>query len=154
VPDNGNVANIGGLRHELLDCVNDTRLGIRGGLPASDAGLRLSKERLGRRFKLLLREVTRRRSVILAEVINDAIREPEPVGEDLCPLSRFALAAAEDATHPSYPGIGRHRAQPCTASLVERPIGNRDARINRDVRVGDKENRRHLVTAFPLSDGL
>src|ERR1700757_4611349 len=112
--DNGNVTIVEGLRHHLLYGVNDPRLGICCRLPASDAGLRISKERVNRRFELLLREITCRGPVILAEVMEDAVSaEPELVSEDLCPVPRFALAAGEDAAHLSCPGIGRHRAQPC-----------------------------------------
>jgi hypothetical protein len=132
------------LRHDLPDGANNPRLGIYCRLPASDAGLRLSKKRVDRRFELLLWEVTRRRPVILAEAIDDAISaEPEPVSEDLRSISRFALAAGENAAHPPCPRIGCHCAQACSAALIERPIGNRDARINCDIGVGDKEHHRH-----------
>ena len=30
---------------------------------------------------------------------------------------------------------------------IERPVGDRNGRINRDIRVGDEENRRHPVTS-------
>ncbi|HMD65651.1 MAG TPA: hypothetical protein VKG22_03250 [Stellaceae bacterium] len=142
--DNGQVAIIGSLRHDLLDGANNSRLGIYCRLPASDAGFRLSKKRVDRRFELLLRQVTRRRAVILAEAIDHPVSaEPEPVSEDLRSISRFALAAGEDAAHPPCPRIGCRCAQACSAALIERPIGNRDARINCDIRVGDEEHRRH-----------
>src|SRR6202040_175930 len=48
--DNGNVTIVEGLRHHLLYGVNDPRLGICCRLPASDAGLRISKERVNCRF--------------------------------------------------------------------------------------------------------
>jgi hypothetical protein len=103
--DNGQVAIIGSLRHDLPDGANNPRLGIYCRLPAPDAGLRLSKKRVDRRFELLLWEVTRRRPVILAEAIDDAISaEPEPVSEDLRSISRFALAAGENAAHPPAQG--------------------------------------------------
>lgn len=142
--DNGQVAIIGSLRHDLPDGANNPRLCIYCRLPASDAGLRLSKRRVDRRFELSLWEVTRRRPVILAEAIDDAVSaEPEPVSEDLRSIARFALATGEDAAHPPCPRIDCHCAQACSAALIERPIGNRDARINCDIRVGDKEHRRH-----------
>jgi len=31
----------------------------------------------------------------------------------------------------------------CSSAHIERPIGNWDARINRDIRVGDEEHRWH-----------
>jgi len=77
--DNGQVA-VGGLRHDLLDGANNPRLGNDRRLPASDALLGVSKERVGGRLEFLLRKVTRRRSVILAEVVDDAVAvEPKRV---------------------------------------------------------------------------
>jgi hypothetical protein len=144
VTDNGQDVIAEGLRNDLLDGANDPRLSIYGRLPASDAGLWLSKERVDGRFEFLLWEVTRRRSVVLTQAINDAVSaEPEPVSEDLCPVSRLALAAGEDVAHPACPGMGYHRSHACSPALVERPVGNRDAGINRDIRVGDEEHRRH-----------
>jgi hypothetical protein len=115
-------------------------------LPASDAGLRLSKERIDQRLELSLREVTCRRSVILAEIIDDTVpAEPEPVGEDLRPLSCFAFATGKDTAHLFEPRGGYHCAHTRSAALVEWPIGDRNARLNHDIRVGDKENHRHTV---------
>jgi hypothetical protein len=37
VPNNGNVAVVGHLRHDLFDRVNDPRLGVCRGLPAPNA---------------------------------------------------------------------------------------------------------------------
>jgi hypothetical protein len=108
------------------------------------AGLRLSKERINHCLELLLGEVARRRSVILAEAINDAVPvQSKPVSGELCHVSRFALAAGEDMAHAAYPRRGRHRLPACSPAHIEWPIGNRDARINRDIRVGDEEHRRH-----------
>jgi hypothetical protein len=56
--------------------------------------LRLSKERINNCLELLLSEVARRRSVILAEAINDAVPvQSKPVSEEPCRVSRFALGA-------------------------------------------------------------
>jgi hypothetical protein len=94
VPNDGNVAIVEGLGYDLFDRVNDPRLGICCGLPSPNAGLRLSKERVNRCLELLLSEVARRRSVILAEAIDDAVPvQSKPLSEELCSLSRFALAA-------------------------------------------------------------
>jgi hypothetical protein len=66
------------LRHDPLDDANDPRLSI------------------DHRFELLLREVTRRRSVILVQLIEDHIsREPEPVSEDLRPLTALRSLLAK-----------------------------------------------------------
>jgi len=143
--DNGQVAITGSLHHDLPDGANNPCLGIYCRLPASDTGLRLSKKRVDRRVELLFREVTRRRSVILAEAIDDAVSaEPEPVSEYLCSVSRLALVTREDTADVPHPRMSHHRLHACTAALVERPIGNGHLRINRDIRVGDEENRRQL----------
>jgi len=145
VADNCQVAVVGGFRQNLLDGANNPRLGNARRLPASDALLWVSKERVGRRLEVLLRKVTRRRSVILAEVVDDAVAvEPERVRENLCPLSRLSLAARENATHSSRPRPSRYCLHACSAALVERPIGDRDIGINCYIRVGDEENRRQL----------
>lgn len=73
VPKNRNVAIVGGLGYDLFDRMNDPRLGICRGLPAPNARLRLGKERINRCLELLLGEIARRRSVILAEAINHAV---------------------------------------------------------------------------------
>jgi hypothetical protein len=78
VPNDGNVAIVGGLGYDLFDRMNDPHLGICRGLPASNAGLRLGKKRINRCLELWLREIARRRSVILAEAINDAVRPCSP----------------------------------------------------------------------------
>src|SRR5580704_15808873 len=82
----------------------------------------MSKERVGRRFEFLFWEVSRRRSVVLTEIIDDAVvAEPEPISEYLCGVAGFALVAREDAAHPSCPGMGwaiiaRMRAWPRSLS--------------------------------------
>jgi hypothetical protein len=125
---------------------NDPRLSICRRLPASDANLRLSKERIHHRFELSLREVTRRRSVILAEIVDDSVpAEPEPISEDLRSVSRFALAAGKNAAHLFDPNGGCHCAHTCSTARIEWPIGNRNAQFNHDIRVGDEKNRRHGV---------
>jgi hypothetical protein len=144
--DNRQVAIAGGLRHDPVNRVNNTRLSICRRLPASNAGLRLSKEGIDHRFELLFREVTGRRSVILAQVIDDQVSsEPEPVSEDLRPLSRFAFAACKDAAHLFDPRRGDHCAHTRSTALIEWPIGDRNARVNHDIWVGNDENRRHGV---------
>jgi hypothetical protein len=91
-------------------------------------------------------EVTRRRSVILAQVTDDDVpAKPEPVGEDLRSVSRFAFAAGKDAAHLFDPKGGCHCAHTCATALIEWPIGDRNARFNHDIRVGDEKNRRHGV---------
>ena len=118
--DNRYVAIAEGLRHDPLDGANNPRLSICRRLPASDAGFRLSKERIDHRFELSLREITRRRSVILAQVTDDGVpTEPEPVGEDLRPLSCLAFATGKDAAHlfdPRGATIACIRARPRSLS--------------------------------------
>src|SRR5580704_19447500 len=115
----------------------------------------MSKERVGRRFEFLFWEVSRRRSVVLTEIIDDAVvAEPEPISEYLCGVAGFALVAREDAAHPSCPGMGDHRPPAGLAALVERPFGNRHARIDSDIRMGDEENRRHRIFAPPRTRTL
>jgi hypothetical protein len=144
VPNNGDVAIVGGLRDDLFDRVNDPRLGICRGLPASNAGLRLGKKRINRCLELLLSEVARRGSGVLAEAINHAVSvQSKLVGKELCRVSRFALAAGEDLAHAACPRRSRHRSHACSPARIEWPIGNRDARVNRDIRVGDEEHRWH-----------
>jgi hypothetical protein len=123
--DNRYVAIAGGLRQDPLNGANDTRLSICRRFPASDIGLRLSKEGIDHRFELLLREVTRRRSVILAQLIEDHIsREPEPVSEDLRPLTRFAFAGGKDAAHLVDASGGYHCAHTPSSTLTEWPIAD------------------------------
>src|ERR1700693_1657285 len=55
--DNGQVAVVRGFRHDLLDGANNPRLGNDRRLPASDALLWVSKERVGRRLEFLLCQV-------------------------------------------------------------------------------------------------
>jgi len=144
--DNRYVAIAEGLRHDPLDGANNPRLSICRRLPASDAGFRLSKERIDHRFELSLREITRRRSVILAQVTDDGVpTEPEPVGEDLRPLSCLAFATGKDAAHLFDPRGGYHCVHTRSTALIEWPTGDRNARFNHDIRVGDEENRRHGV---------
>jgi hypothetical protein len=71
--DHRYVAIAEGLRHDPLDSANNPRLSICRRLPTSNAGFRLSKERIDHRFKLSLREITRPRSVILAQVTDDGV---------------------------------------------------------------------------------
>ena len=74
---------ITGLRQYLLDRANNPRLGSDRRLPAAHALSRMSKERVGGCFELLICEVTRRRSVILAEIVDDGVTaEPEPISEN------------------------------------------------------------------------
>src|SRR5438105_8565553 len=73
MPDNGQIAVVGGLRHDLLDGANNPRLGYDRRLPASDALLGVSEERVGRRLEFLLCKVPRGRSVILVEVVDEAV---------------------------------------------------------------------------------
>lgn len=73
VSNNGDVATVGDLRYDLFDRVNNPLLGVGRGLPAPNAGLRLGKERVNLCLELLLGEIARRRSVIFAEAINDAV---------------------------------------------------------------------------------
>jgi hypothetical protein len=95
VPNNRNIAVVGGLRDDLFDRANDPRLGICRGFPAPNAGLRLSKERINHCLELLLGEVARRRSVILAEAINDAVPvRPSPSAES-CTASRALRSLLE-----------------------------------------------------------
>jgi hypothetical protein len=65
-------------------------------------------------------------------------------------VAGFPLAARENAVHPSGPRAGCHRVHARSAALVERPIGYRDARIDRDIRMGDEENPRHRSLPLPL----
>jgi hypothetical protein len=144
VPNDGNVAIVGGSGYYPFDRVNDPRLGVCRGLPASNSGLLLGKKRVNRCLELLLGEVARRRSVILAEAINDAVSvQSKPVSEELCRVSPFALAGGEDMAHAARPRRGCHRLHACSPARIEWPIGNRDARIDRDIRVGDEEHHWH-----------
>ena len=79
--------------------------------------------------------------------------ESELISEYLCRIARFALAACENAADPSCPGMDDHRPNAGLAALVERPIGHRHARIDHDIRMADKENRRHRIVA-PASGPL
>jgi hypothetical protein len=106
--------------------------------------LRLGEERINRCLELLLSEVACRRSVILAKAISDAVPvQSKPVSEELCRVSRFALAAGEDMARAAGPRKGCHRLHACSTARIERPIGNWVARIDRDIRVGDEEHRWH-----------
>ena len=81
------------------------------------------------------RKGTRRRSVILAEIVDNSVTaEPEPISENLRRVVHFALGLAK-----IRPAMGNHRPMRL-AALVERPIGNRHARIDHDI-PNDKENR-------------
>src|SRR5205814_7212705 len=117
--DDGQVI-VGGLRHDLLDGANNPRLGYDRRLPASDALLGVSEERVGRRLELLLCKVPRRRSVILAEVVDDAVSvEPERVREDLCPVARLLLVLEKMRRTPLAQGqaaIISMRARPRSLS--------------------------------------
>ena len=118
-----------------VDTPDDARVaGVRRGAPSlSVLGLRTTEPSVP--FgKLVFGKEARRRSVVFAE--------PKCVSENLRCAVRFALAACENAAHSSRPRAGCHCVHARSAALVERPIGNRDARIDRDVRMGDEENRR------------
>ena len=80
---------------------NDTRLSICRRLPASDIGLRLSKEGIDHRFEKLSSggnpsPIGHSRTAHQGPHIPES---PEPVSEDLRPLTRFVFAAGKDAAH-------------------------------------------------------
>lgn len=82
VTDNGQIAITGGLRRDLLDGANDPRLRRAGRLLTPDALLRMSKESIGRLFEFFLCKVTRRRSIVLTEIVDDAVAaKREPISE-------------------------------------------------------------------------
>jgi hypothetical protein len=137
----------GGLRHDPVNRAHDPRLRIDCRFPASNARLRLNEERIDHRFELSRREVTGRRSVILTEVVDDTpTTDSETVGEDLGAVSRFALAACKDAPPGPHPCAGGQRTHARSATLIERPLWNGNARIDHHIRVGNKENRGHLLS--------
>jgi hypothetical protein len=67
----------------------------------------------------------------------------ETISEDLRRVARFTLAARENTAHSSCPRMGDYRRHARSATLVERPIGNRHARIDDDIRVGYEKDRWH-----------
>ena len=150
MPDNGDIRSLSGLRQGLLDGDNNSCLSICGRLPAPDALLRLRDERVDGRRELVLGKEARRRSVVFAEIRDDALAaEPKPVSQNLRGIALFAFADCENVAHPSHPRAGCDYVHAGSAALVERPIGNRDTRIDRDIRMGDEENRGHRT--LPLS---
>jgi hypothetical protein len=100
--------------------------------------------RVDGRLKLVFGKKACCRSVGFAEASDNAVAaKPKLVSENLRGLARLALAACENAAHPFRPSAGCHRVHARSTAPVERPIGNRDVRIDRDIGMGDEENRRH-----------
>jgi hypothetical protein len=55
--------------------------------------------------------MTRRRSVILTKIVDDTVSgEAKRVGEHFSRITRFALAACEDATYPTCLRMSGHLA--------------------------------------------
>jgi hypothetical protein len=100
--DNCEVAIAGGLRHDPLDDANDPRLSI------------------DHRFELLLREVTRRRSVILAQVIDHRVPPSSSPSARICAPSRALRSLLAKMLHTfltqDAATIARIRARPRSLS--------------------------------------
>jgi hypothetical protein len=139
----GKVLADGRLLQNLSDRADDPALRRDRSFPAPDTCFWVGKERVGSHLKLSAGEVARCRSVTFAEIINDTVStEPESFGQDFSGVSCLALAACKNATDDFDPVGTRQRAHTCSATFIERPIRNRDARINCNIRVGDEENYR------------
>jgi hypothetical protein len=96
VPDNGDVRTLSDLRQGLLDGDNNSCLSIRGRLPAPDPLLRLRDERVDGRRELVLGKEARRRSVVFAEIRDDALAaEPKPVSQNLRGIARLRSLLAK-----------------------------------------------------------
>ena len=70
-------------------------------------------------------------------------RSPSPSARICAPSLALRSLLEKDTAHPACPRMGCHRSHACLPALIERPVGNRDAGINRHIRVVDEEHRRH-----------
>ena len=137
--DDGNVAGVTrrGSKH-LLNSTDDPTLGVGGAFPASDAFFRMSKEQIGDGLELLLGQVARSRSVILAKVIQLHDRQVQRSSQNFRSVACLALRAAPHHTQPARPGARKNLRHPVSASRRQRPFGYWHRRVNQDVRVSDE----------------
>ena len=137
--DDGNVAGVTRRRGEhLLNSTDDPTLRVGGALPASDAFFRMSKEQVGDGLELLLWQVARGRSVILAEFIQLHDGQAQRSCQNFRTIARLALRAAPHDAQPARPGACKSLDHPVTASRRQRPFGYWHRRVHQDVRVSDE----------------
>ena len=121
---------------DLFGLLQDPPLRIDRALPAPDTGERIAEELIGHRLELFGVQETCRRTVVLVHGLADLQRNVHLACDDFRRLDRLPLAARDDLGRARKSSGIRKGDRTRPAGRAQSPRGDRDGRIDRDLRVG------------------